>query len=758
MCCGAVKRIRVFAGSVFVDQLATDRQKCVRSLHIGGTSPYTGLKITRFRSRQLGKKRTIGWAVAIPVVTLAGLGAAEPDLFSYSGYGNGGLIEMPTAETAPDAELTTTVLSFGNFTRTTLSFQITPRLSGSFRYSYIDGWISGPNNGLYDRSFDVAYRVLDEGTYRPAVTVGLRDFIGTGVLSSEYIVATKRVTPRLAITGGLGWGRLATRGGFDNPLGALSSRFDTRPGGFSGTGGQVETGRWFRGDAAFFGGLAWQATDKLQIKAEYSSDAYVEENSRGLITQSSPWNFGVDYKVNEQIRVQAFYLYGNTFGAALHLVNNPRKSTINGGGHAAPFPVRVRAPGAGRDLGWTTDTARQDKARTLLGAMLQNDGMAIEALDLTASTATLRLRNDRHGSSAEAIGRAARSMSQALPDSIEVFEIVPVSQGVPTAKITVKRRDLETLEHRADATELLWDRVSIEEPSTGRPASGFNKELYPKFEWGLGPYFRASYFDPDAPIRAEVGLQFNAEWNFAPGWYLTGSARKAFGGNIADSERPSNSVLPRVRSESNIYDAEGDPALTNLTLAYYFKPGENLYGRVTAGYLESHFGGISTEVLWKPVDSKLALGAEVNVVRQRDFDQLFGFRDYQVATGHLSGYYEFDNGFHAQVDAGRYLAGDWGATFALDREFANGWRVGAYATFTDVSFDDFGEGSFDKGLRFTFPLAALLGTATRKKFNSTIQPLTRDGGARLSVDGRLYEGVRDYHASGLDSSWGRVWR
>ena len=45
-----------------------------------------------------------------------------------------------------------------------------------------------------------------------------------------------------------------------------------------------------------------------------------------------------------------------------------------------------------------------------------------------------------------------------------------------------------------------------------------------------------------------------------------------------------------------------------------------------------------------------------------------------------------------KVDAGRYLAGDWGATFALDREFDNGWKVGAYFTLTDMPFDEFGEG------------------------------------------------------------------
>jgi hypothetical protein len=170
------------------------------------------------------------------------------------------------------------------------------------------------------------------------------------------------------------------------------------------------------------------------------------------------------------------------------------------------------------------------------------------------------------------------------------------------------------------------------------------------------------------------------------------------------------------------------------------------------------YAGLSTELLWKRVDSRLALGVEVNYVQQRDFDQMFGFRDYDVLTGHASAYYDFGQGYHAQLDVGRYLAGDVGATLSLDREFANGWRVGVFATLTDVTSEDFGEGSFDKGFRLTIPLQPLLGRASRASNAMTVRPLTRDGGARLDVRDRLYEQVRDYHRPELEKTWGRVWR
>jgi hypothetical protein len=179
---------------------------------------------------------------------------------------------------------------------------------------------------------------------------------------------------------------------------------------------------------------------------------------------------------------------------------------------------------------------------------------------------------------------------------------------------------------------------------------------------------------------------------------------------------------------------------------------------VTLGYLEPMFGGISGELLWKRVDRPYALGVELNYVQQRNFDQLFGFKDYSVVTGHMSGYYDFGNGFQAQLDIGRYLAGDYGATLTIDREFPNGWKVGAFATLTDVSFDDFGEGSFDKGIRIEIPFAWALGRPTQKTTGLVVRPILRDGGARLNVDGRLYDFVRDYHSDRLDDQWGRFWR
>jgi len=91
-----------------------------------------------------------------------------------------------------------------------------------------------------------------------------------------------------ANTARIGWGRYGSHNGFANPLGGLNASFNTRTTNFTRTGGVIESAKWFRGDAAFFGGLAWQATPKLTLKAEYSSDAYVQEIASNAFSRRSP--------------------------------------------------------------------------------------------------------------------------------------------------------------------------------------------------------------------------------------------------------------------------------------------------------------------------------------------------------------------------------------------------------------------------------------------------------------------------------------
>lgn len=684
---------------------------------------------------------------------------AVPESPTHNMYGVPGLIDMPTADMAPDAQLSSSLSHFAGTTRSTLSFQVLPRLSGSFRYTAIDGYMPRDYTltTYYDRSFDLRYQLLDEGQYRPAVTVGLQDFIGTGLYGAEYIVATKGIGDKLRLTGGLGWGRLGSSG-------AVGST-GTRPTALLGQGGIPTYDRWFRGDVAPFGGISYQVNDRLTFKAEYSSDAYGPE--RGItpvavdgnrlpatFDRKSSWNIGADYRFKNGNQLSIYSLYGSEVGFQLSIFNNPRYAKAPSGIETAPTPIRPRSAASLDQLGWSADDLGMRATKQKLAQAMAADGLKLEGMTLTARSATLRMSNDSYNAEPQAIGRAARHMARVLPGSVEQFTIVPVSRGLALSAVTLQRRDLERLEHAP--AEALLARTQITDAFGQVPAYELSNEKRHKFS--VAPYVTLSVFDPDNPVRVDAGIRASASYDITPSLRFSGSIAKKLAGNLDSVTRAIPSNLPRVRTDYAEYSKQGDPALEHLTLTHFGRPGRDLYSRMTVGYLETMYAGVSGELLWKPVDSRLALGAELNYVKQRDFDQRLGLRDYEVATGHLSAYYDFGNGFHGQVDAGRYLAGDLGATVSLDREFANGWRVGAYATFTDVTADDFGEGSFDKGIRLTIPLAWALGKPTRRENDLVIQSLTRDGGARLNVNDRLYGRVRDYHQPELAKEWGRVWR
>jgi hypothetical protein len=220
---------------------------------------------------------------------------------------------------------------------------------------------------------------------------------------------------------------------------------------------------------------------------------------------------------------------------------------------------------------------------------------------------------------------------------------------------------------------------------------------------------------------------------------------------------PSNSALPHVRSDIEEYLKEGKQWVDALHADYITKFAPEVYGRMSGGIFELMYGGIDGEVLYRPTGKRWALGLDLNHVWQRDFDGRFGFRDYDVTTGHLSYYHRLP--FYeilATISAGRYLAKDKGATFELSRTFDNGVIFGVFATRTDVSSKEFGEGSFDKGFFMSMPLDLFFATPTRQQAGFLFRPLTRDGGQRVLIPKPLYPLTNDSDTRAISEGWAEI--
>jgi hypothetical protein len=150
-------------------------------------------------------------ATALSVGEIAPAQDRAPPRPSLNLYGATGLIDMPSGEAQPDAQISVSYSQFGNTSRRNFTFQVLPRVSGTLRYSTIEDWGQGgdPTYDLYDRSLDATFQLTfeDRDGWRPAIALGFRDFLGTGVYSSEFLVASKTVADDFTLTAGVGWGR-----------------------------------------------------------------------------------------------------------------------------------------------------------------------------------------------------------------------------------------------------------------------------------------------------------------------------------------------------------------------------------------------------------------------------------------------------------------------------------------------------------------------------------------------------------------------
>ncbi|HEX3809395.1 MAG TPA: YjbH domain-containing protein [Rhizomicrobium sp.] len=370
-------------------------------------------------------------------------------------------------------------------------------------------------------------------------------------------------------------------------------------------------------------------------------------------------------------------------------------------------------------------------------------GIRVEAVSITAHEAIIYFNNGTYYFEAEAIGRLTRVLSADAPANVEIFRFISTDVGMPEIETRIVRAPFERMMLLYGHTQELSSAITIAPAPKHNPVLDAQEEnLFPNFSWSIAPDFRQSLFDPKKPIELQVAALATGTVQIAPGLSL-GAVLDGNIWNDFDLTRRDNSLLPHVRSDFEQYLKHGEYGIAALDADYFTRLRPDLYAEVKAGYLESMFAGVGGQVLWRPVGERFAIGADVYQVWQRNFDRLFGFQNYNVLTGHVSVYYESPwYGLNFAVHAGRYLAKDYGATFEVTRRFSTGVEIGAFATFTNVPFSKFGEGSFDKGIIIRIPLEWTFPFATQSSYSLDLRPLTRDGGQRLLGDDSLYDETR----------------
>lgn len=131
------------------------------------------------------------------------------ELFSQD-YGGVGFIDMPSAFMLDDADIKITHSTDYFHEGTAITYQITPFLMGTFRYSgFRSSWI-------WDRNIEVKARLLRETNFLPEVSLGIRDiggrqYLGESTSLPQRDITISRQALGLAGEGSLGMEATATR-------------------------------------------------------------------------------------------------------------------------------------------------------------------------------------------------------------------------------------------------------------------------------------------------------------------------------------------------------------------------------------------------------------------------------------------------------------------------------------------------------------------------------------------------------------------
>jgi hypothetical protein len=635
-----------------------------------------------------------------------------------SDFGTTGLIDIPTARMSSDGTLTTTAAIQSRTKSYSISYQAMPWFEGTFRYT-------GFNRAIYsyDRNYEAKIRLWNEQGLIPQVAVGIRDLVGTGLWGSEYLVASKKVGD-FDVTLGIGWGRLAGKGNFENPMIRLSDKFLTRDYD-TGLGGELASANFFSGEeVGLFGGIRYQVpTLPLTAIMEYNPDKYDFSFNRGGERPSSPITAAVKWDALPGVSLTVSHQHNQEWGIELSAAIDTKT-----------LPLKPKNRVFRSSLDYSADqlplginpTSWYD---TLLFDVERSGILLLEAtLDSASQSATIVMGNTSYVVSADAVATMVNLADLHLPANVQTFNIVIEEEGHRLHSIAMQRPSIAN----GRTSQLIEREIRLQPVKPLNFVQHKTNFVQKKILFDVNLAHRLQLFDPDDPARYQLYTKVGMRLALPKSWLLSGAYGANITHNFDESNRVSNSVLTRVRTDVVKYLTEGESGLDSLYLEKRGTAKKDVHYRVFAGVLESMYSGIGGEVLYQPYQSRFAYGLSANWVQQRDYDKSFKHLDYKTDTAFASIYWAspFYN-FDVAVHAGKYLAKDKGATLEVRRTFHNGWSVGLWATKTNVSAEDFGEGSFDKGMYFKIPLNGIFGASNRSNYTNRLRPIQRDGGQRL---------------------------
>lgn len=602
-------------------------------------------------------------------------------------------------------------------------------------------WAGPLSKGLYlDKGFNVKINYQPKFKYAPKIAIGMNDFAGHSLFSREYLVATQTIR-NFKFNLGMGWGAFSQQKSYKNPLEFLGDRFSERGDLYNqdyGVGGNFSTDLWFTGPVGVFGGaeISIPYAKGMKFKVEYDPFNYMDFSCCGggtspesmyLRKKDSNINYGFSFPAfSENLTFDISYIKGNTINLTVAFGGNFSNSFFQ-------KPKYIRAQ--------PTITAKEKTKRTFYIDLLKNlnsKGLYLQSADLDDNDLDITISNSTYRShirSSSYAADTALSVANEFDIDVKTIQITHLNADMELSKIGYISNSFDNPTH----IELIKKDTEISNNSVnGYKSHEFVPNVrFPSFHYGWTPAMVNHIGSPEKFLFAGAIIRVDTQLQFSRRLMLSTNFAFDLGNNFDEKVSDPGSQLQNVRTEIVRYLQEGDQYIPLMQLDYIWPISRDINAKISSGILERMYGGVGGEIMYKPLDRNFAIGAEFYHVKQRDFDQLFDFKEYETETGHVNFKYQFNQGVILNLSYGKYLARDVGYTFDLSRRTKSGFRTGFWFTRTDVSFEEFGEGSFDKGFYFQIPVDLFLRKHRGAYTNFRLRPLTRDGGQKLNQGKRL---------------------
>jgi hypothetical protein len=678
---------------------------------------------------------------------------------SYNTIGQTGIINTPSADIHESQSVYFTFkrndyLKLGTITVTPFDW-----LEASYFYYRPDDLLWGSSKGLYlDKGFNIKFSHKPNNIIFPRFAIGLDDFAGTGQFSREYVVATYDFNG-LKLTSGIGWGKFVGESSFQNPLSYVSDIFSNRKIEVSDQGGQVSFSQWFRGPSTHLLGLEYKLAKikNLSIKIERDPFDYFQFGCCGegktpesflVRNKDSDINFGLSYKYKEFGNINLSYVKGNTWSLSFSVGFNGKKN----------YRVKPKFTPSIDNRDYQQEIPKNEFYLDLLNNLNENK-LYLQTANIENSTLNLSIESAEHFNPIVYSSRAAyvaNEVSKLNNIKLKKIEVGHISRDFKINSISYLPKDLNQVNRMPN---VIIKRNSLVTNSLND--SHKNHEFRPTVKFPVvinqfSPDIKTHVGSPEKFLYVGLGIKATTEIQFNRNLVFYSVIGKSFKDNFDKKVSIPNSQLANVRTQVVDYlqGSSKDVYITNMSIENIWSPYNNLYAKVSMGYLESMYGGVSTEMMFKPFKSNFAFSIEYNNVKKRSFDQKFSFANYRVSTTHLNvAHYHPQSNILAKWSYGKYLAQDKGYTLDISRRLPSGWQAGIWFSNTNVSAEQFGEGSFDKGFYINIPLNLFSKNYVKNIQGFGLRTMTRDGAQKLELRNRLIDSFYGSSYNEINENW-----